>query len=197
MGNIVLCADTESALRPELIGLPGEHLDEQPWLDVMCAAEEVRQLVREKDGISEVWVAGSDGIDAINLAAALKRDGSRAKVRLLAFNGTGSLYSRAQAAGIDEVLDRAAFLQCYQQAKHQAVEAKPRATRCKPAVHQGSRVQPQGFVLAVVGAGGGCGKSSLAALLACKAQARGLSTVLVDAEGKPILYRRSPNAPEF
>ena len=182
MSNVILCTDSESATHPELIGLAGEQLDAQPWLDVLCAADEARKRVSEQRGEVEVWVAGSDGIDAINLAAALKRDCSQTVVRLLAFQATGSLFSRAQAAGIDEVLDRPAFLERYQTAKSQSDEVQPRLLRCKPAVHQGARVQPQGFVLAVVGAGGGCGKSSLASLLACHAQARGLSTVLVDAD---------------
>ena len=181
MSNVILCTDSESAAHPELLGLAGEHLDAQPWLDVLCGAEEARERVGAQ-AAGEVWVAGSDGVDAINLAAALKRDSRNSVIRLLAFQATGSLYSRAQAAGIDEVLDQAAFLQLYQAAKGHSAQTSPHTARCKPAVHQGSRVQPQGFVLAVVGAGGGCGKSSVATLLACHAQARGLSTVLVDAD---------------
>ncbi len=206
MPNIILCADSESVRHPELLGLAGESLASQPWLEVLSGAEEARSKARASSAGVEVWVSGSDDIDAINLAAAIKGDRDEAVVRLLAFQGTGSLYSRAQAAGIDEVLDKRAFLKRYHESKgHDArtvpnpllssgcaqpplpdrLEPKAQKThpRFSPTVHSpATRATARGFLLTIVGAGGGTGKSSLAVLAACLAQESGLSTVLVDAD---------------
>ena len=208
MSSIILCADSESVRHPELLGLAGESLASQTWLEVFSEAEEARRKVRQSAQDVEVWVSGSDDVDAINLAAAIKGDGDATVVRLLAFQGSGSLYSRAQAAGIDEVLDKTAFLKRYHESKRRDVladalpsplgssclpqpslsdqperkEQKPRP-RFNPTVHASApRTNQRGFLLTIVGAGGGTGKSSLAVLAACLAQQSGLSTVLVDAD---------------
>lgn len=107
----VLCVDSESAQHPESLGLDGESLDAQGWLGVICDAARARASV-PAIGAKHVWVAGSDDIAAINLAAALVHDGCPV-VELVAFQGTGSLYSRAAAAGIERVLDRQSFVREY------------------------------------------------------------------------------------
>ena len=104
MHEIVLCADSESLRDPSMIGLEGESLEKQRWLISMSSANEAREHIRSSSGIDEIWVASSDEVDPINLAAALKRDCREAKVCLVAWRGSGSLLSRASAAGIDEVM---------------------------------------------------------------------------------------------
>ena len=104
MHEIVLCADTESLRDPSMIGLEGESLENQPWLHPLSSAREARRHVREQSGVDEVWVASSDEVDPINLAAALKKESQEVKVCLVAWRGSGSLMSRASAAGIDEVM---------------------------------------------------------------------------------------------
>ena len=83
------------------------------WLALFTSAEEARGFLRNDDAIDEVWVASSDDVDPINLAAAVKRDRRERGVYLLAFQGTGSLWSRANAAGIDATLSHQAFVQRY------------------------------------------------------------------------------------
>lgn len=105
MQEVVLCADDESVRHPGLLGLEGESLLRQEWLKPISHADEARRYLHRENGIEEVWVASSDEMDPINLAAALKRDSSRRPVYLLARQGNGSLRSRASAAGIDGVID--------------------------------------------------------------------------------------------
>ena len=113
MHEVVLCAEEESLRDPSMIGLEGESLDTQQWLLPLSSAEEVRGYVRENAGVEEVWVASSNDMDPINLAAALKHDSRNVKVRLVAWKDSGSLRSRAAAAGIDEVMGYAEMARRY------------------------------------------------------------------------------------
>ena len=74
MSRIVLCADSETMRQPALLGLSGENLAAQDWLALFTSAEEARGFLRNDDAIDEVWVASSDDVDPISLAAAVKRD---------------------------------------------------------------------------------------------------------------------------
>lgn len=116
--NPVLCTDAASFQHPELLGLDGETLETQEWLTVFCDAVQARRYVREAPCNLQVWVAGSEQMEGINLAAAIKRDRDDADVSLVSFSGGGSLLSRARAAGIDEVLGKEEFLQRYSACKH-------------------------------------------------------------------------------
>lgn len=110
--RIVLCVSSETARHPELIGLTGENLTLQPWLYVCCDAQEVRAIAQE-GFIGEIWVSGSNTVSGINLAATLKSDCPNICVKLIDFDPTGSLCSRAQAAGIDEIYGRHEFVDAY------------------------------------------------------------------------------------
>ena len=114
---VALCADTTSLRYPEAIGLGGENLAAQEWLRLFSSGEAARRFLGEDRTVSEVWVASSDDVEPINLAATLKRDRADRRVCLLSFEGTGSLMSRASAAGIDVSFSRQAFLDRYAQIK--------------------------------------------------------------------------------
>ena len=122
-GRIALCVDGPTASNPELIGLDGESLQSQPWLDVFVTGEEARKAISGNDDIGEAWVASSEDVDPINLAATLKADRPDLVVRLLAFERCGSLRSRAHTASIDEVLECSAFARCYADAKSRISKA--------------------------------------------------------------------------
>ncbi|MCL1797831.1 MAG: chromosome partitioning protein ParA [Eggerthellaceae bacterium] len=115
--QVVLCADSESMKNPQLIGLEEENLGAQDWLQVFCSAVEARRYLKENCATKEVWVASSDDVDPINLAAALKKDSEGKGVYLLAFQGSGSLKSRANAAGIDGTFTRKDFVTRYTRQK--------------------------------------------------------------------------------
>lgn len=121
--SVALCADTTSLGHPEAIGLAGENLAAQEWLRLFSTGEEARRFLRADRSVDEVWVASSDDVEPINLAASLKRDRTDRRVCLLSFEGTGSLMSRANAAGIDASLTRQAFLDRYLQRKRQHAAA--------------------------------------------------------------------------
>lgn len=240
--EIVLCVDSESAKNPELIGLGGENLLSQPWLRLFCSAVEARAYLREADAVKEAWVASSDEMDPINLAAALKKDAGATSVCLVTFGGGGSLKSRASAAGIDATLTGADFASRYSSAKSRqpgaprlsraGADRKPEAatvcesvgrsldlptvaypagsgdeTVCLIQGNPGANRPPfasesvasetkgdacgdarkaslrkTAFLITVVSATGGAGKSTVAALSAFFAQGFGYKTLLVDAD---------------
>lgn len=183
MSHVLLCADSVSVQYPECLGLEGEQLLAQDWLRVISGAQDIRNAAHEAN-LDEIWIAGSDEVDAINLAATLKQDGATSKICLLAFQGNSSLLSRAQAARIDEVWDKPSFLMHYRQAKANGDRAASinaaRQLRESPA--GSSAAAQRGYLLSVVGAGGGVGKSSISVIAAYLAQSKGYRTALVDAD---------------
>lgn len=118
--EIALCADMESIKNPKLLGLEGENLLAQPWMRLFCSALEARKYLAANDDVKEVWVASSDDIDPINLAAALKKDAADRAIYLLSEKCTGSLSSRAHAASLNGVFAQADLARKYgeRKAKH-------------------------------------------------------------------------------
>lgn len=121
MTLVALCADAACLRHPETLGLAGENLAAQNWLRLFATAAEARRFLRDDRSVDEVWIASCDDVAPINLAATLKRDRADRCVCLVAFEGTGSLKSRASAAGIDASLTRQAFLARYAQRKRSAL----------------------------------------------------------------------------
>ncbi len=117
MPLVALCADEESVRHPELLGLAGENLSAQGWLRLFTSADTARASLSSDARIREAWVASSDPVAPINLAAALKHDRPDLRVCMLAANDSGSLRSRASAAGIDAALTPKLFSQRYAQYK--------------------------------------------------------------------------------
>lgn len=195
--SVVLCLDAEAVRHPEAVGLEGEELGAQSWLKVISSGVEARNYLNTVDASSDVWVVSSDDIDPINLAAAIKRDHCDRSVSLVAFEGTGSLRSRARYAGIDAVMGRSDFALGYRNAKQANVragaqlEAVPRVADCAP-VHEPSSktfaasaegspsLAQSAFLMPVVSGSGGSGKSTVAVLAALVSSQIGYRTVLVD-----------------
>lgn len=115
--RIALCLDARTCQEPALIGLQGEALDGQEWLEVLHEAESVRRACQLGADFEEIWVVTCDDIEPINLCAALKIDRPDLRVCLVSFETSGSLYSRAHTAGVDEILDGPAFVSRYGNAK--------------------------------------------------------------------------------
>lgn len=204
---VALCADTMSLQHPESIGLAGKNLAAQGWLRLFSSAEEARRFLRTDHLVDEVWVASSDDVAPINLAATIKRDRSDRCVCMLAFEDTGSLKSRVSATGIDASLTRQALAERYARRKQAYACPWPMATP-QPRPSSLSQVsapmaasapvsapspspqpmpcetrRPQahaGFLLPVVSGSGGAGKSTVSALSALIAQRMGYNTLLLD-----------------
>ena len=202
MGKVVLCADAETLRRPQLMGLEGVDLEGCPWLETFSGAEEVRAYLKGVPGAREVWVCSADDMDALNVAAALKRDRADHRVSIVGSALSGSALSRAKAAGIDEALAADAFARRYAQerlarsgapdatvalpkaaapALSMRVDAGPagRAQRTMaPSAPSGHRAK----VLMVAAGSGGVGKSAVSVVAAHLAAARGLRVLLLDAD---------------
>lgn len=125
MPLVALCADEESLRNPELLGLGGENLLSQHWLQLFSSADQARSYLKDDRDIQEVWVASCDEVAPINLAAALKRDRRDRRVCMLSAQESGSLRSRASAAGIDASLTRQAFVERYALCKQIGMSAAP------------------------------------------------------------------------
>ena len=147
MREVVLCADEEALRNPSMIGLDGESLDSQEWLLPLSNAHEAREYLRDGEA-DEVWVASSDEVDPINLAAALKRERREMRVCLVAWQGSGSLMSRANAAGIDEVIGYREMAQRYalMKGRHRTVNPRRRtpATALAEKAALAARERPEG-----------------------------------------------------
>lgn len=176
-GRIALCVDGVACANPASIGLDGEALESQDWLALFTVGDVARREIALDDGIEEAWVVSCDDVEPINLAASLKADRPGLRVKLVEFDGCGSLFSRAHTALIDEVHDRKGFVRAYSEAK--AAACPSAAVRPVPAA---SPVATAGsaFVMPVVSGSGGAGKSSVAVLSAFIARERGCRTLLLD-----------------
>ena len=114
---ISLCVEEEACRNPVIIGLEGEALDRQPWLDVYTTGEEARSGVSDNPDAEELWVLSCDDVEPINLAASVKADRPDVNVCLVEKGVCGSLLSRAHTAGIDEVVQYDEFTRRYAQGK--------------------------------------------------------------------------------
>ncbi len=117
MSRVALCIDEMTARNPSLIGLHDENIAAQKWLAVYSTAENARASIYAERDFVEVWVAGCDDAEAINLAAAIKHDRPHLRVCLVTREGNGSLLSRAGAASIDAVYDEGLFVRRYSAVK--------------------------------------------------------------------------------
>ncbi len=207
--KVALCIDPASVRHPEAIGLDGECLEAQPWLELYTEAASARASLKDRTGIDEVWVVSCDEVAPINLAASIKADGPDRPVCMLVAKDSGSLCSRVRAAGIEEALSPTDFAQRYDRRKRAArswgLANIPEAAPTAPQEDGGGKApacpapvpkpdpravlkKPKGlaekeknaFLISVVSGSGGSGKSTVAALCACLAQVHGLETLLLD-----------------
>ena len=204
--RIALCVDEETWRNPALVGLEGESLEAQDWLAVYADGEEARAGIAADRAIVEAWVVSCEDVEPINLAATLKADRPELCVRLVGFEGNGSLYSRAYNASIDEVMEASSFVKRYADEKRRARPMRgvtadvPVAVRAVPPAEELSAeeavaalplpatlppaatalARPRGFVLPIVSGSGGAGKSSVAVASAFIASKMGYRVLLLD-----------------
>ena len=124
-GRAALCIDDASRIDPSCIGLSGENLESQSWLEVFPDGEEARSSIAQDEGIERVWVVSCDDVEPINLAATLKEDRPDLFVSLVHREACGSVLSRAHNANIDEVLDMGTFVRSYSEMKGRNAVIKP------------------------------------------------------------------------
>lgn len=180
--RIALCLDEESQRYPDSIGLQGEDLDAQRWVEVFATGEQAREAIKADDVYEEAWVVSCDDVDPINLAATLKADKPDMCVRLVDFERGGSMLSRAHSAGIDDVMDPAALVRRYSEKKAAMPNAELQESQKPKAVpaHAAVKSLNSAFLMPVVSGSGGAGKSAVSTMGALIAKTMGYRTLLLD-----------------
>lgn len=192
MPTVLLCAPAEALVHPELMGLEDVDFETLDWLRCSSLADEAR-VVADEEHLQEIWIRGCDDMDALNLAAALRKDSASRTIMLIAPDASGSLRSRAQAAEVNEVLALDGFVQHFSREKErhrQAAEAqKTVETICEaevlPQPSSARTVDKQrgsAYVLTILSGSGGAGKSTIAAVAAHIAAAKGHRVLLFDCD---------------
>lgn len=192
--SVLFCADSTTLQHPEFLGVQ-EHDFDRSVFTTCSLAEQARSFVNGRHDLSEVWIAGADDIDALNLGAAIKQDRAGVYVRVLASNKTGSMISKAERAGIDSVLNVEEFATLYykmisttKNSLIQSSESRPQAgISSAPQISactdkQVAPVNANCWCSCVVGTNGGCGKSSLSSVYASLVSALEKSTLVIDAD---------------
>lgn len=209
MTRAALCIDEATRLDPSTIGLAGESLEDQGWLEVFLSGVEARAALALDGSVDRVWVISCDDVEPINLAASLKADRPELLVSLVQPEAGGSVLSRAHNASIDEVIEPSVFVRGYGELKGRnaaledsvvvqdvqagqrvaAVQEHPSAQMPEPRqlaiVEQQVRrtsaiVQLDTFVMPVVSGSGGAGKSAVSVVAAHLAHRMGYRTLLLD-----------------
>lgn len=186
--EVVLSLDTKVYKNPNLINLDSSILNYE-WLRIFTNAENFRSYISKSSQPLEVWVCSSDDIEAINLAAAVKKDRPDCVVCLVSYDFTGSLKSRANAAGIDTVINVESLAERISaRDKSCSVDENAFETtndfklRNVPQAIPQNNLRRKAFVLSVLSASGGAGKSSVAVMSAMLCHAAGFKTLIIDAD---------------
>lgn len=119
--SVVLCVDSESWSHPDMLGLRDENIENQSWLKVFHDAGVARNTLLCNESLKKVWVVSSDTVEGINLAAAIKHDNVNRPVSLVSFEGSGSLMSRCQAAGVELIRNKSEFIRQYSAEKERSM----------------------------------------------------------------------------
>lgn len=128
-------------------------------------------------------------MEAINLAAAVKKDRLDCVVCLVSYDFTGSLQSRATAAGIDSVISIDSLCERISaKAKSDIFVENEKSgvddfkLREIPQTIPQNNLRRKAFVLSVLSASGGAGKSSVSVMASMLCQVAGFKTLIIDAD---------------
>lgn len=185
--KVALCADSLSVQYPEAIGLEGEDILSQQWLSVFSSAYDLRLFLRGDHSVQEVWVISGDDAEPLNIAAALSKDSDAYPVFLVSNREAKSGRLNAKKARVSRVLSLGDFAKMYYERKTSGGAADGEAQDAEAEsdeAHEKSVASPNAvstaFIMPVVSASGGSGKSTVAALSALIAQRMGFKTLLLD-----------------
>lgn len=191
MGRVILCADAESCMHPELIGLGEISFGNKEWLMAFASAYEARTACASGDA-DEAWLVSNDDMDAINLCAAIRKDNPSLPIYFVSDDASGFELSRASQAGANAILSTVEF------ASRMEAEARKRML-----IHETEEIDidagleeisyeskavldatpnPNSFIVSVLSGSGGVGKSSLCAIAAHLCAARGFKVAVIDCD---------------
>ena len=120
--NILMCIAKGTPQHLQMDVLSEENFENGDWLKVFTDEVAARKYAIASKDAEQFWVKSTENISPINLAATIKKDRPDMKVILACDAATGSLISRARAAGVDSVLTHKEFNENYtlQQAKYKS-----------------------------------------------------------------------------
>lgn len=200
-GKVALCADEMSVRTPRLLGLEDIALDSLAWLCLFTNGTGLRSALLKRQPIEEIWIASSDDVPGVNLAAALRSDGFEGAIVLVSADMGGSCRSRAASAGVSAVETPEAFAQRFsvelrrrsrmEEFKRAGMEGAISAFHGNPrqgadaaqATHRNwGECQGSGRLVTVAGGSGGVGKSTVAACFAAQVALRDAKVLLLDCD---------------
>ena len=189
MRRIALCLDTESLIRPMLVGLDDVNLDELEWLLSVPDAAEARRVVSGDPEIDEAWVVSSDQMQSTNLAAALRKDDPSLRLCVIAFDDKQTMRDRCGNIGIDEIWSIEEFCSHFDmERRRRSLMSEAMSLDIDDVLGIDSTPAPRRsddcFVMAVLSGSGGVGKSSIAAVCGMICADRGLRTAVIDADAQ-------------
>lgn len=131
--RVLLCIDSDARSMASSAGCRRDTRECPSCVLVESRAEQCRARAKLSPDIDEVWVVSCDDMDAINVAAAIKRDDPGKRVHLVAAEQNGSLASRAANAEIDELWSGAMLAKRYESVvasdalRHRVEQERPKA----------------------------------------------------------------------
>lgn len=184
--EVVLSIDSQVRKNPGFLNLDA-NIFNYDWLEVFTNAQEFRNYINMAKNDLEVWVCSNDDIEAINLAAAVKKDKPNCVVCLISYDFSGSLQSRANAAGIDTILSIESLCERISaRRKTSSISSAEQTNEFKlrniPQAVPQNNLWRKAFVLSVLSASGGSGKSSVSVMASLLCQAAGFKTLIIDAD---------------
>ncbi len=115
MNKVGLCVSTKQYKQMTRQDKSLNELMSESNIFVFNTGIKMRQSIGNKE-IGEVWIHSCEDVEPINLAASLKGDDPSKCITLVAEERCGSLLSRANAAGIDRVVESEKFMNSIQEA---------------------------------------------------------------------------------
>jgi pilus assembly protein CpaE len=158
-------------------------LDPGATVESAASAFDLRDRLRESDGSASAAICDCTDVEPINLAAALVKDGCAREVLLVVEETSGSLRSRAAAAGVARVLSREEAEIRLRAVGPAAAHACPEEARDLDEPSQAVESVQRRYaapVIALASGRGGVGKSAIAAAMALSAASWGMKVALVD-----------------
>lgn len=145
--RLLICIDTRAHSAAAPWRNPDGSVEPSPFVLVESRAEQCRALAKASCDIDEAWVVSCEDMEAINVAAAIKRDDPGKRVYLVTDEQSGSLASRAVTAGIDGLRSSAMLAKRYEGivsaadsqrgAERKAIERRAADPQKNDAVHPG------------------------------------------------------------
>ena len=159
-------------------------VEKSSWIKWFKDPYKLRNHAKNSNNPCEVWIVSNNDIEAINLAAAIKKDSKNNIVCLGSFDVSGSLKSRANNANIDYVFTETMFREKFNDYSNKynnvitdSVNSNEIYSKQDNGLYNNNCIS-----ISILSAAGGTGKSSVSVMLAILSQYSGKRTCLLDCD---------------